>query len=87
MINIYKSLHGLDEQSVITDAEAFFNGYITSKHFGSEEAEAMRRIDGAELLDREANMVKTPRGVTSIDNLSTGFKTANLYIYLIRNKR
>ena len=86
MINIYKSLQGLDEQTVIADAEAFFNGYITSKHFGDEEAEAMRRIDHAELLDRETNTVKTPRGVTSIDNLSTGCKTAIVYIYLLRNK-
>lgn len=85
MVNIYKSYEKLNECCMIKDAEAFFNGYITSEEFDAQEIEAMEKVDGAKLLDKQSGTIKTPRGVTSIDNLSTGCKTVLTYMYMMRH--
>lgn len=75
MIYIYTSYDDIDKTQSIEDPETFFNGYIISRDFGDKEVDAMRVIDSAELLDKVMGSVKTPRGITSIDKLSTGCKT------------
>ena len=42
----------------------------------TEAAEIIELIDNAKLLDENTGLVKTPMGLTSVNNLSTGCKTA-----------
>lgn len=85
MIDIYTSYEKIDRNAAILDPEAYFNGFITSSDFDELDNEAMHKIDGAELLDKDTGTVKTPRGITSIDSLSTGCKTAITYLHMLRH--
>lgn len=85
MIKIYTSYNNIDKGQVIENPEAFFNGYITSEDFAEKDFEVMKIIDNAELLDKQLGTIKTPRGITSIDNLSTGCKTVLTYIYILKH--
>lgn len=85
MIYIYKSYNNIDKLQVIEDPEAFFNGYITAQEFDSTDIDAMKAIDKAELLDKAIGTIKTPRGITSIDHLSTGCKTIIVYNYMLKH--
>ncbi len=40
-----------------------------------EAAQIVKSIDNAELLDENTGLIKTPFGLASVNNLSTGCKT------------
>lgn len=68
------------------DCESLFIAKIHSNQFGDDDIFAMRSIDHAELLDKNTGTIKTPFGVTGIENLSMGCKTVLVYLYIQRNK-
>lgn len=73
-----------DNKDVIMDLASYFNIYVTARDFGVRELQALKEIDGADLLDKKTGLVKTKFGLTSIDFLSTGCKSVLVYLYLYK---
>lgn len=70
------------DKATINDFEAFFNSYVLAKDFDNMSLEAMKIIDGAELLDKNLGTVKTKFGVSDVLHLSTGCKVVLSYLYI-----
>ena len=62
-----------------------FNLHINASQFDDSDLQAMKIIDNAELLDKNTGLIKTPFGLASIKNLSTGCKTVLVYNYCYRH--
>lgn len=69
----------------LDDCEAFFDAKVSSKEFTDKDLDIIKKIDNAVLLDKDIGTVRTPFGVASIENLSSGCKTVLVLQYLIRN--
>lgn len=89
MISVITSLDKIntDDAELIRDIDSFFILHVPIKGFTSLDREVIKRIDNADLLDGLKDGVKTPSGITSIYNLSTGCKTALVYLYFQRNRK
>lgn len=89
MINIITDLDKIstDDVELIRDVDSFFVLHVPIKGFTSLDREVIKRIDNADLLDELKDGVKTPFGITSIYNLSTGCKTVLVYLYFQRNRK
>lgn len=83
-IHIYTNYINLELKDILIDNEAYFNENILSRDFGEFELQAMQKIDGASILDKEQGTIRTSRGITSIDKLSTGCKTILNYLAIIK---
>lgn len=86
MIKLYKSDKYFKNNEVIIDNESFFLN-IPFKSMHEESIKVMQKIDKAILLDINTGAIKTPFGITSIKNLSTGYKTVLNLIYLTENPK
>lgn len=86
MINIYTDFDKFDKNELILDNDAFFYENVTSENFGDLEEQVIKQIDNAVMIDKKIGTVRTSRGVTSIENLSTGCKTVLNYIYIAKNE-
>lgn len=87
MVYLYKSIEDINNKSqILMDNEAFFKTRITAKEFGKLENEVIFNIDKAELLDKNVGTIKTPYGICSIENLSTGCKTVINAIFLYKHR-
>ena len=83
MVYLYKSIEDINGKSqILMDNEAFFKTRITAKEFGKLENEVMFNIDRVQLLDKNIGTIKTPSGICSTENLSTGCKTVINTIFL-----
>ena len=85
-IYIYTNYTQLDFKDILMDNDAYFNENILACNFGGTELQVMEDIDKAVLLDKNSGTIKTPRGITAIENLSTGCKTILNYLSLIKEK-
>ena len=83
-INIYTHYADLELKDILIDNDAYFNENILSSDFGELELEVMQKIDEASIIDKEQGTIRTPRGITSIDKLSTGCKTILNYLSIIK---
>lgn len=84
MINLYTDLSLIQNLQKINDVESYFSMIILKEKFLNKEyTEIMKSIDN--IKNRKGSFIETPFGKTSIDNLSTGCKTA-LLCKLNRNK-
>ena len=86
MINIFTDLDRFNRKEVILDNDAYFYENVTSENFGDLEEQIIKQIDNGVIIDKKLGTVKTLRGITSIDNLSTGCKTVLNYVYISKNK-
>lgn len=86
MVKISTVRNKYNYNEVLINNESFFNNNITSREFTQDEIDVIKKIDNAELLDRNTGEIKTPYGLTNIRNLSTGCKTIINFIY-INSKR
>ncbi len=86
MINIFTDLDRFNRKEVILDNDAYFYENVTAENFGDLEEEIIKQIDNGVIIDKKLGTVKTLRGITSIDNLSTGCKTVLNYVYISKNK-
>lgn len=68
------------------DCESFFKAIVHSKDFNNSDINTIASIDNAVLLDKVTGTVKTPFGVCSIEELSTGCKIVLVYLYILRNR-
>lgn len=82
MINIFTDSDRFDLSKVIIDNDAYFYENITAEKFGTLEEKIINEIDKATIIDKKLGTIKTPRGITSIENLSTGCKTVLNYLHL-----
>ena len=80
MVRIYTDYSKFDLNRVIIDNDSYFYNTITASMLDHFCKKVMEEIDGAVLLDVNLGTIKTKRGITSIDNLSTGTKTVINYI-------
>ena len=81
-IQIYTKLKLFREHKSITiiDNNTYFTENILPSMIDSLGKEIMMKIDKAILID-ESGAIKTPFGITSIDNLSSSCKTVLNYLY------
>ena len=86
MINIFTDLDRFNRKEVILDNDAYFYENVTSENFGDLEEWIIKQIDNGLIIDKKLGTVKTSRGITSIENLSTGCKTVLNYVYISKNK-
>ena len=88
MVRIWTLKDKLSLNEVLVNNESFFNINISSKEFNYTDIEIIKNIDNAELIDKNTGEIRTPYGLTSIRNLSTGCKTVLNFIYInsTRNK-
>jgi hypothetical protein len=84
MVKIYFS-YNLITKDIIISNNAFFNRNATISDI-LEAGKLIKIIDGAEIIDTKLCTIKTPFGVTSIRNLSSGSKTAINVMHIARNK-
>ena len=71
----------------IINVNDYFNLYVTPDMLSDATSKRiMHVIDTAEILDYRLGTVSTPFGITSIQNLSTGCKTALLVNCLCKDK-
>lgn len=80
MIKLYTSTDFFKPEEIIIDNESFFNN-IDISSFTARSIDVMKKIDQAELLDKNTGKIETPFGITSIMDLSTGCKTVLNMIY------
>lgn len=73
MVNVYTKYNG--SLPVITQCDAWFDAFIDISDLDERCEEYIRKIDKAEIIDRNSWTVRTQFGVTDISNLSTGLKT------------
>ena len=59
----------------ISNTDAYFNVHIEPYQLDSVDKKIIQKIDNAVLLDSETGAIKTPYGLTSIKDLSSGCKT------------
>jgi len=85
MIEIYTDYEEFDIKKILLDNDSFFNINVTARDFSELEEDTMRVVDNAELLDRETGAIKTKRGITNLENLSTGCKTILNYLFILKN--
>lgn len=85
MVRINTKASSINKENLIIDNESFFNINISSKIFTESELDIIKKLDSAELLDRNTGEIKTPYGLTSIRNLSTGCKTIINFMYINSN--
>jgi len=83
MINI--STTNLKGVSTINDNDGFFFQNISPKDINDMSKIVMKKIDNAELLDAITGKIQTPRGIGSIEDLSTGCKTVLNYMFVRDN--
>lgn len=74
MVNIITNKEKV-KHKYINDNESFFKCFVRVNEI-EEAVQIIKSIDNAELLDENTGLIKTPFGLTSVDNLSTGCKTA-----------
>lgn len=79
---IYTNYEKFKGFNVIKDNDAFFYENVSAENFSDIEIDVMKDIDNAELLDDKYGKIQTPRGICSIENLSTGCKTILNYLYI-----
>lgn len=82
MIKLFTSLDYFDKRNVIVDNDSFFINNIFTKCLSEKGLEIIKEIDKAEVLDKKTGAIKTPYGITSLNHLSTGCKTALNVLYL-----
>lgn len=87
MINIWtdKSLITKD-CDFFEDCDSFVNSFVSSTEFSDRDFSAIRIIDGAVVTDINLGEVKTPYGLTNIENLSSGCKTVLTYLHILKKK-
>lgn len=81
IINIATSTKDFQPGEIIMDNNQFFDNNVIIGYLGVEELDAMKKIDGAELIDRKTGNINTPYGSTDISNLSLGCKTVINYLW------
>lgn len=74
-----------DSTKYIRRNDIFFSRDMLRHPFDSTDEALMKKIDSATLIDKEHGIVKTPYGVTLVNNLSTGLKTALNIRYMMKN--
>ncbi len=84
VVKLYTDISKFSALPIVDDCEATFRALVTAKYFTNIDLDVMWRIDSAKLMDRNTGLVKTSFGLTTINNLSTGCKTALLYLHLGR---
>lgn len=67
-------------ENYIRGVDAEFDVMIKARMFNNLSLEVMKKVDNAELLDKNLGTIKTPYGITDITHLSTGCKTVLLYL-------
>lgn len=98
MVRIYTSLEKIDtsikdlQSRYKIDNEALFRSHTLKESITKEDEEVMKKIDNAEIIevsrenkDSKDLLIKTPYGVTTIENLSTGCKTVLNFLHLKDN--
>lgn len=85
MIRLYTEKHLIEGKQFIRSVDAAFNSQVYATSFDSIDLSIMQEIDSAELLDANTGFIKTPYGVCSIKNLSTGCKAVLYLRYMIKN--
>lgn len=85
MINIITKSPENTDCKVISDIESFFLRRVFARDYTDIDLDVMRRIDGAELIDKNRGTITTKLATTSINFLSTGCKTVLVYLYIQRN--
>ena len=83
MINLFTT--HLKQVNTINDNDNFFFQNISPQNINAEAKLVMKQIDNAELLDASTGKIQTPRGIGSIEDLSTGCKTVLNYIFVRDN--
>lgn len=86
-IKIYTDYITFEKKQILLDNDSFFKINVVAKDFGYTEASVMMEVDGAVLINKELGTVETSKGVTSIDNLSTGCKTILNYLFVLKNPK
>lgn len=87
MINIWTDKHLINENcDFFNDCDLFVDSMVTAKDFSERDLEAIKLIDNAVVTDKLTGEVKTPYGLTNIENLSSGCKVVLTYLYIIRKK-
>lgn len=82
MINISTDSSKYAADELIRDNESFFDNNVAVLSFTVDSLAAMKTIDNAILLDKNTGKIETPFGIGSIDDLSSGCKTAINYIFI-----
>ncbi|SES28808.1 hypothetical protein SAMN04487884_12713 [Butyrivibrio fibrisolvens] len=86
MIRIYNRAEGFFElDNILIDVERFFDISIPASEIDDIGKLVMEKIDGAHFVDQSIGTIKTPYGITSYRNLSTGCKSVLDYIYLTKH--
>lgn len=83
MINII-TMDELIEEKFIYDNEYFFFKYVIVADVPGYEG-ILKAIDGASLLDKNSGLISTSIGLTDVNHLSTGCKTALNIAYVLQN--
>ena len=83
MIKIFT--YELKDKKTIKDNDSYFFQNVSPKVLGDEAKSAMKKVDDAELIDANTGKIETPRGIGSIEDLSTGCKTIINYLYALEN--
>lgn len=68
-----------DRNNYINEVSARFNLEVRPCDIDAVGRDYMKKIDGAEIIDENLGTIKTPLGITSMWNLSSGLKTL-LYV-------
>lgn len=85
VVSIYSTSNLLNRREIIMDCESFFDARISTMKMSKDSIEAMYAIDKAEIVDKKLGTIKTPIGVCSRKDLSSGCKTVLSYIYVVEN--
>lgn len=79
MVKIYTSQ--AKQLKTINNNDNYFFENIAPKDLDDVSRSVMKKIDQAELIDSQIGKIQTPRGIGSIEDLSTGCKTVLNYLY------
>lgn len=86
MIKVYNKIDDFFKiENVLIDVDRFFDISIPPGEIDKMGKVVMQRIDNAVFLDQNIGTIKTPYGVTSYKNLSTGCKCILDYLYLTKH--
>lgn len=85
MIRIYNSYKYFEDTEILVDNEEFFSPNVKACELSTRSIDILKKIDGAEIIDKNIGTIKTKYGVTNISSISTGCKTILNYIYLTEN--
>lgn len=80
MINIVTKIDA-NASNIIVDNEDFFFRVVIFSEI-KEAAAIIKSIDNAKIISLDKGLIDTPFGITNVDNLSTGCKTALNVAYL-----